>query len=180
MRRVSLLFVSLLVALTAIDLYAAESGLNSIFRFYSNKPLQLEFRQISINSMSGQRIVKTGRLTIKPHEEMIFDYPDERIIINNFKVVDYKGGAKSVYKLTGFNKVLFLLFIGKEKIDDLFVVKRVGSGYVLRPKYKSNIDVVKLNFDKDNRLKGLTIVDIYSNRIIYKFSYDTSGKSALG
>ncbi len=180
MRRGLALLVSLLVVLIATEnIYAKGDTLSHIFKLYSSKPLKLEFTQISINSMSGQRIVRHGVLVVKPKEEMVFDYPDERIIIDNFKVVDYKNGNKTVYKLSGFNKVLFLLFVGKKSIDELFNIERQKGGYLLKPKYKSNIDSVFLIFNKHKEPRSLTIVDIYSNRIIYTF-HDSTGKPASG
>ncbi len=159
--------VILSVLLITLDSYAA-NRITHFFKLYSNKTTVLDFKQTSINAMSGQKIERTGILTIKAKKSMIFDYKNERVIINDFEAVDYRDSKKYTYKLTGFNKVLFLLFLGKEDINSLFDIKKMQSGYELTPKYKSNINKVYTYF-KDGQIEKLIIVDIYSNRTIYEF-----------
>jgi hypothetical protein len=175
MRKILSLLAILSVLLTANSLYAQDiNHIKHIFRVYDNKDTKLDFTQTSINAMSGQKIIKNGILTIKPKREMVFDYPDEEIVINDFEVIDYKGSKKYIYKLDGFNKTLFLLFLGKKDVDELFDIKEVNSEFVFSPKYQSNIDRVYAIFDNE-QIKELTIVDIYSNQTIYRFN-DTSCK----
>ncbi len=174
MKKILALSAILLVLLTGSVSFAKESKLKHIFRIYDNKTTVFDFVQTSINAMSGQKITKRGRLKIVPKEYMTFDYKNERVIINNFEVVDYSNSKESIYKLESFNKVLFLLFLGKKDIGELFKIDKNGDGYVLIPKYKSNIEKVYAFF-KSNTIDNLTIVDIYSNRTIYQF-YDSSCK----
>ena len=129
------------------------------------------FKQESLNAMSGQKIVKNGILYIKYQKQMIFDYTNtnEKVKINNFNVIDYIGNKKQIYKLSGFNKILYQLFIGKKDIDELFKVDRKNRLFILTPKYQSNIDSIYLTI-KNNKLHKLTIVDIYANKTIYTFN----------
>lgn len=159
--------VILSALLIAFNSYAA-SQITHFFKLYSNKTTVFNFKQTSVNAMSGQKIERTGTLTIKAKKSMVFDYKNERVIINDFEAVDYRDSKKYTYKLTGFNKVLFLLFLGKEDINSLFDIKKIEGGYALTPKYKSNINKVYTYF-KNGQIEKLTIIDIYSNRTIYEF-----------
>ncbi len=175
MRRIISILSLISLVLLIAEVVCSASSIDHFFHFYNNRPLKLKFTQISVNGMSGQRISRSGILIVKPKQELVFDYPKERVIINDFEVVDYKNGSRYVYKLTGFNRVLFHLFLGQKKITDLFRVKKTGNNtFVLLPRYKSSIDRIYVRFDK-NRIVGLTIIDIYSNRIIYAF-HDTAAK----
>lgn len=129
------------------------------------------FKQESLNAMSGQKIAKNGILYIKYQKQMVFDYTDadEKVKINDFNVIDYIGNKKQIYKLSGFNKILYQLFIGKKDIDELFKVNRKNRLFILTPKYQSNIDSIYLT-TKNNKLHQLTIVDIYANKTIYTFN----------
>jgi len=155
------------VLLITLDSYAA-NRITRFFKLYSNKTTVLSFKQTSINAMSGQKITRKGTLTIKAKKSMVFDYKNERVIINDFEAVDYRDSKKYTYKLTGFNKVLFLLFLGREDINSLFDIKKMQEEYLLIPKYKSNINKVYAYFKK-GQIDKLIIVDIYSNRTIYEF-----------
>ena len=130
------------------------------------------FKQESLNAMSGQKIVKNGVLSIKYQKQMIFNYADEKIKIDDFSVIDYTKNKKQIYKLSGFNKILYQLFIGKRNIDDLFNVNKKDGIFILTPKYQSNIDSVYLTI-KDSKLYQLKIVDIYANKTIYTFFNDS-------
>ncbi len=173
MKKALSLLAILSVLLITKPIFAQDiATIKHIFKLYDNKTTELDFTQISINAMSGQKIIKNGKLTIKPKREMVFDYKNEEIIVNDFEVVDFKGDKKYVYKLEGFNKILFLLFLGQKDIDELFNITKNGKEFTFTPKYQSNIDRVYAVFDKE-QIKELTIVDIYSNQTIYKF-YDSS------
>lgn len=126
------------------------------------------FKQESLNAMSGQKIIKNGVLSIKYQRQMIFNYGNEKIVINDFSVIDYTKKKKQVYKLSGFNRILYQLFIGKKDIGDLFKVDKKDGSFILTPKYQSNIDSVYLTM-KNNKLYRLKIVDIYANKTIYTF-----------
>ncbi len=169
MKRILSLLVILSVLLIANSAFSQDDTVKHIFDIYDNKTVKLDFEQTSINAMSGQKIEKKGTLTIKPKKEMIFDYENEDIRINNFEVIDYRDNKKYIYRLEGFNKVLFLLFLGQKDIEELFSISRNGDEYVFKPKYDSNIDRVYALFGKD-RIKKLIITDIYSNQTIYRFS----------
>ncbi|WP_035588725.1 LolA family protein [Hippea jasoniae] len=160
------IFLSLLVLLIAVNSYSFD--LNGFFNSYRNKDVSLCFKQISINAMTGQSIEKSGKMYIKSKEYIKFSYPNETIVIDNFKVIDKKDNQTQVYKLTGFNKVLFLMFVGKKDLNELFYVKRLKKdNYLLKPKYQSNIDSIR--FSLDNSTKRLDITDIYSNQTRYIF-----------
>ncbi len=171
MKRILTLLAILSVLLTYNAFAQDVITIKHIFKLYDNKTTILSFVQTSINAMSGQKIVKKGILTIKPKREMVFDYENEEIIINNFEVVDYKDSKKYIYKLEGFNKILFLLFLGEKDIDELFNIETKDKEFVLTTKYKSNIDTVYAKFENE-QIKELTIVDIYANQTIYQF-YDS-------
>ncbi|WP_155825409.1 hypothetical protein [Hippea alviniae] len=159
---------SLLALLTLISISNA-ADINNIFNAYKNRDVKLCFKQVSINGMTGQKIEKDGILFIKAKKEMIFDYGNEKILIDNFKAVDVKGKTETVYKLTGFNKVLFLMFLGKKELSDLFNIKESDNGtFELLPKYESSIDNVIVRFFKDS-VKEIKITDIYANKTIYYF-----------
>ncbi len=180
MRRISTLSVILLALLITLNSFASE-GIDNIFKLYADKTTALNFEQTSVNAMSGQRITRYGKLTIKAKQSMVFDYKNERVIINDFEAVDYRNGQKTVYKLSGFNKILFLLFLGKEDINGLFDVKKESENkYILTPKYKSSIAEVDVCFDKKGKIKKLTIIDIYSNKTIYKFYAVDSKRTQSG
>ncbi len=169
----------LLVLLIPLSSFGS-SELTHIFKLYSNKNTVLNFKQISFNAMSGSKIVKAGKLTIETKKSMIFDYKNERVIVNDFEAVDYSNGKKYVYKLSGFNKVLFLLFLGRERIENLFKVRKKNGKYILVPKYKSNIDKIYVGLGTNGQIDSLTIVDIYSNRTIYKFYAVDSKRTQSG
>ncbi len=166
MKRVLIASLSLLVLLTAD---ALGFDINDIFNVYKHKNIELCFEQVSINGMTGQSIERHGVMKIIAQKRMEFDYPDERVIIDNFKAIDVKGNKKYVYKLSGFNRVLFNMFLGKKDIKELFYERKIdNSTYQLAPKYQSNISSVYVNFLKD-RVKKIKIVDIYANKTIYTF-----------
>ena len=175
MRILSLFLI--LSALLIAQVKACE--LENIFKLYSNKDTALCFKQTVINSMSGQSIVKNGRLTIKDKKYMVFDYKNERVVIDNFEAVDYLNGKKTIYKLNGFNKILYLMFLGKKKFNELFFVKKKKNLYILEPKYQSNVDSVELAFCK-NSIDNLTIIDIYSNKTIYNFNDSYCKRTSKG
>lgn len=174
MKKILVLLTILSVLLIGSVSFAKESKIKHIFRVYDNKTILFDFNQVSINAMSGQKITKKGTLKIVSKKYMVFDYGNERVVINNFEVVDYANSKKSIYRLSGFNKVLFLLFLGKKDIEELFKIDKENGEYALTPRYKSNIERVYASFKSDT-IDNLTIVDIYSNRTIYQF-YDSSCK----
>jgi len=174
LRKVWIAFLSLWVLLT-VSSFA--SDINDIFNTYRHKSLKLCFTQISVNGMTGQSIEREGVMTILANKRMEFDYPGERIVIDNFEVVDEKNGKKYTYRLSGFNRVLFNMFLGRENIKELFNERRVdNSTYQLIPKYQSNIASVFVVLSKYG-VKKVKIVDIYANRTIYTF-YDFPCKRA--
>ncbi len=159
---------SLLVLLILISISNA-ADINNIFDAYKNKDIKLCFKQISINGMTGQKIEKNGILFIKAKKEMVFDYGNEKVLIDNFKAVDVKKETKTVYKLTGFNKVLFLMFLGKKELSELFEIENTDNKtFKLLPKYDSNIESVYVEFLKD-KVRNIKITDIYANKTIYYF-----------
>ena len=176
MRKVWIVFLSLWVLLT-VSSFAFD--INDIFNTYRHKNIKLCFTQVSINGMTGQSIEKKGVMTILASKRMEFDYPNEKVVIDNFKAIDEKNGKKYIYKLSGFNRVLFNMFLGRENIKELFNERRVdNSTYQLIPRYQSNISSVFVYLSK-NRVKKIKIVDIYANRTIYTF-YDFPCKRAQG
>ena len=167
MKRILIASLSLLVLLT-VD--ALGFDINDIFNVYKHKNIELCFNQVSINGMTGQSIERRGIMKIIAQKKMEFDYPDERVIIDNFKAIDVKGNKKYVYKLSGFNRVLFNMFLGKKDIKELFFERRVDNlTYQLAPKYQSNISSVYV-FVSNDRVKKIKIVDIYANKTIYTFN----------
>lgn len=174
MKKVLVIFLSLLVLLIA---KAFSFDLNNIFNAYKNKSIKMCFTQLSINGMTGQSIKRVGVMTIEAQRMMEFYYPHEKIIIDNFKVTDIRGNKEYIYRLKGFNRVLFFMFLGKKNINELFSERKVdNSTYQLAPKYQSNIASIFVYFHK-NRVKKLKIVDIYANKTIYTF-YDFPCKRA--
>ncbi len=163
------ILLALLIACNFASFSAASDNLEHIFKLYSNKTSTLCFKQTSINGMSGQKIIRDGKLTINAKKNMVFDYKNEKVIINDFEAIDYVHSKKYIYKLSGFNRVLFLLFLGKEDVNRLFSIRFKGKEYVLTPKYKSNIDKVYAYFKNDSQIDNMTISDIYSNKTIYQF-----------
>ncbi len=168
MKKMLIVSLSLLVLFTT---NALGFDINNIFNAYKHKNIELCFKQVSINGMTGQSIERCGVMKIIARKMMKFNYIDEKIIIDNFKAIDIKGNKKYAYKLSGFNKVLFNMFLGKKDIKELFYkIKINNSTYKLVPKYQSNISSVYVHFLKD-RVKKIKIVDIYANKTIYTF-YD--------
>ena len=166
MKRVWIVSLSLLVLLTA---NAFGFDINNIFNAYKHKDIELCFDQTSINGMTGQSIERHGVMKIIAQKMMEFDYPNENVVIDNFKAIDIKGNKKYVYKLSGFNKVLFNMFLGKKDIKELFYERKIdNSTYQLAPKYQSDISSVYVHFIK-NRVKKIKIVDIYANKTVYTF-----------
>ncbi len=175
----ALRLLAILSALLITSNTLANNQITHFFRLYESRSTVFKFTQTSINAMSGQKLIRNGKLTIEAKKSMIFDYKNERVIINDFEVVDYRNSEKHVYKLTGFNKVLFLLFLGKEDVNTLFEIEKEKNEYILIPKYQSNIKKVYACF-KNGQIDKLTIVDIYSNRTIYKFYAVNSKRTQSG
>ncbi len=174
MKKVWIVFLSLWALLT-VSSFAFD--INDIFNVYRHKSIKLCFTQLSINGMTGQSIERKAIMTIVANRRMEFEYPDEKIVINNFQAVDVKNGKRRVYKLSGFNRVLFDMFLGRKNIKELFDERRVdNSTYQLLPKYESNIASVYVYISND-RVKKIKIVDIYANRTVYTF-YDFPCKRA--
>ncbi|WP_025270254.1 outer-membrane lipoprotein carrier protein LolA [Hippea sp. KM1] len=158
-----------LLVLLILNSVCVAGGLRQIFDVYKHKDIELCFEQKSINGMSGQTIEKKGRLKIVANEKLMFSYKNERLVIDNFKAIDYRDNKTQVYKLSGFEKVLFLMFIGKKDLNELFRTEELDNNtYRLYPKYQSNIDSVVVRLD-NGTVRELTISDIYANRTIYTF-----------
>ncbi len=146
-------------------------NINNIFNTYKNRDVKLCFRQISINGMTGQTIERQGLMLIKAKKTMEFRYPDETVFINNFQVIDKRDNKTNVYKLQGFNRALFYMFLGKEDLHDLFAIRQLdNSTYQMSPRYQSNIASIFVYFE-GNRVKEIKVVDIYANKTEY-FFYD--------
>ncbi|AEA34141.1 outer-membrane lipoprotein carrier protein LolA [Hippea maritima] len=166
--------LAVLLVLPILSSICFADGLKQIFDVYKHKSIHLCFSQKSINGMSGQTIEKSGTLKIVANKKLIFSYKNEKLVIDDFKAVDYKDNETQVYKLTGFDKVLFLMFVGKKDLDELFKIKDVDNNtYRLFPKYQSSIDCVSVKLDNDT-VKELQISDIYANKTIYTFNASNS------
>ncbi len=136
------------------------------------KRISVCFLQVSHNAMSGQTIRRRGRLVIVRGKSMEFFYSNEqKVLITNFQVEFYQHGEESVYKLQGFNRILYQLFIGKEDVNRLFHIEEKGnSDFILIPLYKSQIQTVELHLEH-GKLHSINITDIYSNVVSYTFEY---------
>ncbi|OSS42750.1 hypothetical protein DESAMIL20_370 [Desulfurella amilsii] len=128
----------------------------------------LHFKQIAINAMTKQKIERSGTLTIKKGQYMVFAYNNETIKLKDSKAYDTIGNSTKIYPLEGFNQVLYNLFLGKTNINSIFNIKKVNDYFLLTPKGKTNIAQVEL-YPNNQKLKEIKITDIYGNIIIFDF-----------
>jgi outer membrane lipoprotein-sorting protein len=160
-----MMLISLLVFLTTSAFAYTLKDLGVSVKNYQVLP----FKQIAINAMSKQKIERSGTLTIKKAQYMIFKYNNgETLKLQNSKAYDTIGNNTKVYPLEGFNQVLYSLFLGKTDINSIFNIKKANDYFVLTPKEKTNIASVEI-YPNNQKLKEIKITDIYGNIIIFDF-----------